>query len=97
MCSAAATVFARGRVDHGDAGAGRSIQVDVVHPDSGTGDHLQVLSGLDNLPIHLGFTADDQGLIATYSLEQFGGLHAGLDVYVGPRFQKGNTLGTNGV
>ena len=86
-----------GGVDHGDAGAGGSFQVDVVHADAGAGDDLQLLAGFDYVAVDLGLAADHQGVIAPHGVQQLGGLHAGLDVYVGPGLQQGNALGTYGV
>ena len=84
---------AGGGVDHGDAGAGGGFQVDVVHTDAGAGDDLQLLASLDYVAVDLGLAADHQGLVAPHGVQQLGGLHARLDVYVGPGFEEGDTLG----
>ena len=88
---------AGGRVDHGDAGAGGGVEVDVVHADAGAGDDLQLLAGFDYVAVDLGLAAHHQGFVATDGLQQLGGLHARLDVYFGPGLQQGDSFGADGV
>ena len=54
---------ADGRVDHGDAGAGGGIQVNVVHADAGPGHHFKAASGGNDRFGNPSFAADDQGII----------------------------------
>ena len=54
---------ARRRVDDRDPGAGRGVEVDVVHADAGATDDDQPRAGGDELGIHLDLAAHDQRVI----------------------------------
>ena len=51
------------RVDYDDAALGRGLDVDVVDPDPGAADHLEVGGRLDDLGGDLGRRADDQRIV----------------------------------
>ena len=48
---------ANGRVDHGDAGAGGRVQINVIHADAGPGDDFKIASGGDHRLGDLGLAA----------------------------------------
>ena len=64
---------ADGRVDHGDAGPGGRVQVDVVHADAGAGDDLEIAAGGDHLLRDSGLAAHHQSIVAGDGGDEFVG------------------------
>ena len=62
---------AHGGVDHGHAGPGGGVQVNVVHADAGARHYLEVAPGGDDGLGDPGFAADDQGVIIADGGDQF--------------------------
>ena len=83
---------ADGRVDYGDAGPGSGVQVDVVHPDAGASDHLEITPGGNDGLRDLGFAAHHQGVIAGNGGDKFVGGKAALDVNGHVLFQQVDAL-----
>ena len=79
---------AGGRVHHRDPGPGGRLQINVVHPDSGAGDHLQPPPGGDHLPVDPRFAAHHQRIIPRHRRQQFGRRQPRLDLNLGPGRQQ---------
>jgi hypothetical protein len=61
----------RGRVDHQHAGRGGGVDVDVVQPDAGPGDDLQLRRGGDHLGVHRGGRTNQQRVGVGHRGQQF--------------------------
>ena len=84
---------AHGGVDHGHAGPGGGVQVDVVHADAGARHYLEVAPGGDDGLGDAGFAADDQGVIIANGGDQFVRGKAALDVNGNPFPEQVNAFG----
>ena len=45
--------IAVGRVDHQDPAKARALQIDVIHPDPGSGDNLEPVAGAEDFIVHI--------------------------------------------
>ena len=62
--------IAEGRVHHHDPGGGGGRDVDVVDPDPGAADDLQIAGGGDDVLVRLGVGANDQAVVVADDLDQ---------------------------
>ena len=81
------------RVDHHDAAAGRGLDVDVVEPDAGPGDHLQLRRGSERLGVDRGRAADDHRVGVGQRGQQRGPVGAVDVAYLEVRIQQAMPAG----
>ena len=76
-------IVAGGSIDHHDATAGGSRNIDVIDPDACPTDHLEASTRLDHLGRDLRLAAHDQGIVLRDDTNQLLGFEPGPLVYLG--------------
>ena len=88
---------ARWSVDHRYALAGRRLKIDVVNAHSGASNHLEFLSGLNDLRSSLGLAPDHERFVVPDNREQLLGVQSQLNVHFAHGTEHLDSQGVNGV
>ena len=83
--------IALGSVDYHDPPLGGGLDIYVVHAYPGPADHLEVLTFLDDIGIHLGAAANDKGIVIPDALQELLALHVGLIIHIELLFKELDT------
>ena len=73
---------AAGGVHHDDAAPGGGVDIDIVHPDTGPADRLEIFRRGDDIRADLGLAAHDKGGVVGDDFEQFVVREARLEGHV---------------